>query len=72
MIWTGGRNTVSALEGSRRIFISQLTLIPLSTEDTTFTCRALVRPPEGPGFINISEIGQQTVNISVESTCVAF
>ena len=67
MIRTGGRNTISALEGSRpTLFISQLTLTPLSTEDTTFTCRAVARPPAGSGFIGISEIGQQTINISVE------
>ena len=66
VIRTGGRDAISALEGSRRLFISQLTLTPLSTEDTTFTCRAVARPPAGSGFISISEIGQQTINISVE------
>ncbi len=66
---TGGRDTISALEGSRsrQTFTSLLTLSPLSTEDTTFTCRAVARPPAGSGFITMSEIGQQTVNISVES-----
>ena len=67
VIRTGGRDTISALESSRQtLFISQLTLTPLSNEDTTFTCRAVARPPEGSGFISISEIGQQTVYISVE------
>ena len=69
VIQPSGRDAISALEGSRRtLFISQLTLTPLSTEDTTFSCRAVARPPAGSGFISISEIGQQTVNISVEST----
>ena len=66
VIWPGGRDAIFALEGSRQLFISQLTLTPLSTEDTTFTCRAVARPPAGSGFISISEIGQQTVYISVE------
>jgi hypothetical protein len=65
----GGRDTISALVGSRsrQTFTSLLTLSPLSTEDTTFTCRAVARPPAGSGFITMSEIGQKTVNISVES-----
>jgi hypothetical protein len=67
ILLTTGRDTISALEGSRPTFISHLTLTPLSTEDTTFTCRAVARPPLRPGFIIMSEIGQQTVNISVES-----
>ena len=63
----GSRDTISALEGSRPTFTSQLILTPLSTEDTTFTCRAVARPPLGPGFITMSGIGQQTVNVPVES-----
>ena len=64
---TGGRDTISALEGSRPTFTSRLTLTPLSTEDTTFTCQAVARPPLGLSFITVSGIGQQTVNVPVES-----
>ena len=66
---TGGRESISSLEGYRPMFTSQLTLTPLSTEDTTFTCRAVARPPMGPGFIfiDMSRIGQQTINVPVES-----
>ena len=59
------RVAISSVSGSRPLFISVLTLDPLSTEDnTTFTCRARANRPVGqPGFVTDSEIGEGVTSI---------
>ena len=64
---TGARETISSVNCSRRTFASRLTLSVLSIEDTSFTCQAQARPPPGSSFITMSEAGEQTVGVPVES-----
>ena len=58
--------TVAPITGSQPMFNSNLTLSPLSIVDTRFTCRANVMSPSGVNLITGSEIGEQTVTISVQ------
>lgn len=58
--------TVAPITGSQPMFNSNLTLSPLSIVDTSFTCRANVMSPSGVNLITGSEIGEQTVTISVQ------
>ena len=61
------RVTISPLSGSRQPFTSSFTLSPLSTFDnTSFTCRARVRPPANvETLVTASEQGVGTVSIHV-------
>ncbi len=62
---SGGRITITTTTSPTTSTTSSLTLSPLSTTDTNFTCT--VRATEAQNRIVASEIGRKTVQVNIQS-----
>ena len=61
------RVTISTLSGSQPTFTSVLTLEPLTAADTSFTCLARAQPSGESLFIFVSDRGEESVTVPVQS-----
>ena len=47
-------------------FAGNIILFPLSVTDSRFTCMARIIPPHSSSFISESDVGQHTINVSIQ------
>ena len=62
------RVNISRVVGSGLMYTSTLTISPLSTADSSFTCRAKARPPRQLSFVIESAKGEDEIVISIQGS----
>ena len=53
-------------------FAGNITMFPSSVTDSRFTCMARIRHPLSSSFISESDVGQQTINVSIQCKLFLF